>query len=264
MGWASFIETAPCSDHAVQVYDEFEELVDSVVPYLTAGFASGAPAIVVATADHWDGFRQELRVQGWEVAELERQGLLTYKEAEETLAAFMEGGLPSAARFQETVGALVDDVAARFPGRTIRAFGEMVDLLWRRGETPAAGALEELWNQLARGRRFALLCGYHLDIFDIDVQTAALPDVFATHTHTRPAADPSRLAAAVDRALTEEVGAKRAGRIYLEVAERVPRGPVPRAQEVLSFLSSRDTLLAKRILDRARFLYAAPAMRAAS
>ena len=190
------------------------------------------------------------------MAELERQGLLTYGEAEDALAAFMEGGMPSPARFQETVGALVDDVAARFPGRTIRAFGEMVDLLWQRGETAAAGALEELWNELARGRSFALLCGYRLDIFDIDVQTAALPDVFATHTHTRPAADPSRLAAAVDRALTEIVGVKRAARIYLEVAERVPRGPVPRAQEVLSFLSSRDTLQAKRILERVRFLYA--------
>src|SRR3954454_13149603 len=99
MGWASFIETAPCSDHAVQVYDRFEELVDSVVPYLTAGFASGAPAIVIATTDHWDGFTRELRTQGWEAAELERQGLLTYKNAEDTLAAFMEGGLPSAARF---------------------------------------------------------------------------------------------------------------------------------------------------------------------
>jgi DcmR-like sensory protein len=265
MGWANFIETAPRSDHAVQVYDQFDELLQSVVRYLGAGFAIGAPAVVIATDEHWRHFARELESRGWEPAVLEAQGLLVYREAEETLDALMDDDQPSAERFEETVGVLIEEVAARFPGQTIRAFGEMVDVLRRRGENQGAVALEELWNQLARSRPFALLCGYRLDIFDIDVQTAALPDVFRTHTHARPSADPSRLAAAVDRALTEIVGPRKAAHIYLEVAEDVPRGPVPRAQAVLTLLSAKDTLLAKRILERARSHYAAvPAEHAAS
>lgn len=137
----------------------------------------------------------------------------------------------------------------------------MVDILWQRGEKYAALALEELWNELAQTRPFALLCGYRLDIFNIDVQTADLPDVFCTHAHVRPAADPSRLAAAVDRALTEVVGSRKAAHVYLEVAERVPRGHVPRAQAVLTFLSTTDTLLAKSVLERVRSLYAAAGRR---
>jgi hypothetical protein len=34
---------------------------------------------------------------------------------------------------------------------------------------------EELWNRLARSRRFTLLCGYELDIFDPAAQAAVYP-----------------------------------------------------------------------------------------
>jgi hypothetical protein len=153
------------------------------------------------------------------------------------------------------VGGLVDEVAARHPGRTIRAFGEMVDVLWRRGQQEGAIALEELWNDLARTRSFALLCGYHLDIFEPEVQREALPEVFRMHSHTRTVEEPSRLAAAVDRAMAEVVGPVRAARIYLDVAEHVPQGSLPRAQAVLSWLSSREVPHARAILERARMHY---------
>ena len=265
MSWPNFIESAAPSDHAVQVYDRLDELVQSVVRYLEAGFAIGSPAILIATAEHRERFNRALESLSLRPVVFEREGLLTYRDAEETLNALMDGGLPSAERFEETVGTLVEEVAARFPGRTIRAFGEMVDLLWRRGEESASVALDDLWNELARQRPFALLCGYRLDIFDVDVQTTALPDVCRAHNHARLAADTPRLAAAVDRALTEVVGARRAAHVYLEIAEHVPRGPVPRAQAVLAWLSAEDRLLGETVLERARSHYAAvPAVRTAS
>jgi hypothetical protein len=147
---------------------------------------------------------------------------------------------PRRRRFESVVGELVDEMSARFPDRTIRAFGEMVDLLWSEGRERAAIALEELWNDLAETRSFALLCGYHLDIFELGVQRHALPEVLRTHSHARTADEPSRLAAAVDQALAEVVGPFRAARIYLDVAEHVPRGSVPRAQAVLNWLSAGD------------------------
>lgn len=133
----------------------------------------------------------------------------------------------------------------------------MVDVLWQRGDHPAAIALEELWNELATTRRFALLCGYHLDIFDFDVQRSAMPEIVRTHTHPRPAADTARLATAVDRALLEIVGSLRAGQIYLTVADEIPRTKLPRAQAVLMWLSERDAPNATRVLDRARMHYGA-------
>lgn len=254
--WRNFIERAPAAEHAVQVYDDVSELVRSVATFLTAGFREGEPGLMIATSDHWQALADELDQRGWKASALERKGLLVHADAEELLDTFMDGGLPSAELFERAVGGLVDETAARCPGRTIRAFGEMVDVLWRRGERRAALALEELWNDLAKTRSFALLCSYELDIFELGVQREALPEVVCLHSHARIVDEPAPLAAAVDQALSEVLGPARAARIYLDVAEHVPPGSLPRAQAVLSWLSSGELPQTHEILQRARMHYA--------
>ncbi len=255
MSWTTFLEAAPAADHAVQIYDDLAELADSVGRYLDAGFRRGEPAVVIATADHWQAFAAELEACGWDIDQLEAERLLSRRDAQQALDEFMDGETPSAERFEQVVGGAIDDLATGFPDKTLRAFGEMVDLLWRQGNEAGAIALEELWNELAASRRFALLCGYHLDIFDIEVQTSALPEIIGVHTHPRPAADTSRLAAAVDRALAEVLGPFEAGKIYLQVAEQVPRTQLPRSQAVLMWLSQQQTSIAQQVLDRVRTHY---------
>jgi hypothetical protein len=254
--WRTFIERAPAADHAVQVYDDVSVLARSVAAYLAGGFHAGDPALLIVTPDHWEAFASELERGGWDPAALERKGLLGRAGAEEVLDSFMGDELPSPERFERVVGGLVDETSWRFPNRTIRAFGEMVDVLWQRGQKRAAIALEELWNDLARTRPFALLCGYQLDVFELAVQREALPEVIRTHSHSHTVEGPSWLAAAVDQALAEVLGPSRAARIYLDVAEHVPRGSLPRAQAILGWLSTREVPLADEVLQRARIHYA--------
>jgi hypothetical protein len=256
MSWTRFLENAPPAEHAVQVYTELDELAGSVGRFLEAGFRAGDPAVVIVTAAHWEAFRAELDRRGSEVDELQAHGLLTRLDADETLAAFMDGEAPSAERFEEVVGGVLDEVAGRFPDQTVRAFGEMVDLLYQRGRQAAAIALEELWNRALESRRCALLCAYELDVFDLDAQTSALPEIIRTHTHPRPVADSARLAAAVHETLTDVLGSDAAARVYLRVAEEVPRTALPRAQAVLMWLSSHQPTTAQRVLQGARVRYA--------
>jgi MEDS: MEthanogen/methylotroph, DcmR Sensory domain len=256
MSWTTFLEQAHPAEHAVQVYMELDELAVSVRRFLDAGFRAGEPAVVIATSGHWETFRAEIERRGSSVDELQAQGLLTCRDAEETLATFMDGDVPSAARFEEVVGGVLDEVAGRFPEKTIRAFGEMVDVLFQRGQESAAIALEELWNPLLESRRCTLLCAYELDVFDLDTQPSALPEIVRTHTHPRPVADTARLAAAVHEALTAVLGSDMAARIYLRVAEEVPRTALPRAQAVLMWLSRHQPATARRVLEGARIRYA--------
>ncbi|HZT93188.1 MAG TPA: MEDS domain-containing protein [Gaiellaceae bacterium] len=257
MSWRTFLESAPAAAHGVQVYTELDELAASVGRFLDAGFRAGQPAIVIATAGHWDAFAAELERRGHDLDELQEQGLLTARDADETLAALMEGEVPSPKRFADVVGGLVETVASRFPDTTPRAFGEMVDLLFQRGEQAAAIELEELWNRLMETRSFALLCAYELDLFDLDVQTSALPEIVRTHTHPRPVAEPARLAAAVHETLTDVLGSDAAAWVYLRVAEDVPRTALPRGQAVLMWLSRHQPAIAQRVLQGARVRYAA-------
>jgi MEDS: MEthanogen/methylotroph, DcmR Sensory domain len=259
MSWTTFLESALPADHAVQVYLDLEELAASVGRFLDAGFRAGEPALVIVTPSHWQAFRSELERRGHDVDELQTQGSLTSYDADETLATFMDAEGPSADRFETVVGGAVDEVAGRFPDKTIRAFGEMVDLLFQRGNETAAISLEELWNRLLERRRVALLCGYELDVFDLEAQTSALPEIVRTHTHPRPVADTGRLAAAVHETLTDVVGSDAAARIYLRVAEEVPRTTLPRAQAVLMWLSRHEPTTAERVLQGARARYAAAA-----
>jgi hypothetical protein len=259
MSWSTFLEGAPPTGHGVQVYMELDELAASVGRFLDAGFRAGEPAVVIAGSDHWEAFRAELERRSHDVDELQEQGLLTCRDADETLASFMDGDGPSAERFEEAVGGLLDEVAGRFPEQTIRAFGEMVDLLFQRDNQAAAIALEELWNRALVSRRCALLCGYELDVFDLETQTSVLPEILGSHTHQRPVADTGRLAAAVHEALADVLGSDAAAWIYLTVAEAVPLTALPRAQAVLMWLSRHRPTTARRVLQGARARYTAAA-----
>jgi hypothetical protein len=257
-GWTDFV-TGKQAGHAVQVYAELDELAGSVAAYLAAGFERGEPGIVVASREHVARFAEALAARGWDEARVQADRMLVLADADSTLAGFMGDEMPSAADFERVVGGLIDIVSERFPGKRVRAFGEMVDLLCERDQSEAAIALEELWNDLARRRNFSLLCGYRMDVFDRATQLGAMPDVCRVHSHVLPVPDPDRLSEAVDRALDEVLGPEDAGKVYLLVGERIREDRVPVSQLVLMWVSANMPGLADRILASARAHYAVSA-----
>jgi hypothetical protein len=183
--WKDFLRGSAPPAHGVQVYDDVVELTDSVAEYLAAGFEAGEPALVVATREHLSCFTERLQSAGWDAERLESDGLLVLADAHSMLASIVRDGRPSAIAFDAVVGTLLDQAAERHPGATPRVFGEMVDVLFHRGLPEAALALEELWNELGRGRRFSLLCGYQSDGFDAASRTARLQEVCRLHSHVQ-------------------------------------------------------------------------------
>jgi hypothetical protein len=57
---------------------------------------------------------------------------------------------------------------AQKSGRTVRAFGEMVAILWAKGNKAATTGLEQLWNEFRRTEDFQLFCAYPSNGFDKD------------------------------------------------------------------------------------------------
>ncbi len=254
--WGEFLRSPEPTGHAVQIYQDVSELAASVADYLVPGFEAGDPAIVIATAEHRGAFANALAERGWSGADIEEPGLFTSLEAAETLAAFMHDGRPSKERFEHVVGGVIDSVSDRFPGRTIRAFGEMVDILCQRGDPASALELERLWNELARNRSFALLCGYQLDLFDRHAQISPLPGVCDTHTHVLPATDVTQLTRAVDFALENVLGPARTVNVYLS-AQRQLKVDAPLPQLALMWVSAQMPGEADRVLSLARERYTA-------
>jgi hypothetical protein len=253
-GWIDFLKAPGDAGHAVQVYARLDELAESVAAYCATGFASGEPAVVLATSDHQDTFDRFLAGAGWDAEVLVKGGLLTTLDAEETLASLFVDGELSAAAFERVVGGVIDRVSTRFPGRRVRAFDEMVDLLTTRGEHDRAVALEALWNELAKSRRFSLLCGYHLDLFD-RVAQEMLPAVCSAHTHVRPAYSMARLDSAVHAALDEVLGTTNSRMVKDIVRDDAKQHSAPLSEQLLMWVSERMPRHAERVLAAARARY---------
>ncbi|HXT21136.1 MAG TPA: MEDS domain-containing protein [Thermoanaerobaculia bacterium] len=177
------------STHLVQFYDR-EFVAGGVARFLANGLARGRAAVVIATPEHKRAIAAALGeiVRGAEMAEA--VGRLVYLDAASTLASLCdEAGEPTREGLQRALGSSIADLADRW-GR-VHAYGEMVDLLAVAGRIDAAVALEEAWNELLATHPVELLCGYHLEAFDADVESRGFRRVCGTHTRVR-LAEPER------------------------------------------------------------------------
>jgi len=167
-------------EHVVQFYEQDGDLVRAVGGYLTRAVNEGAAAIVIATEAHRLAFEAELVGAGIDVTRTAREGTVLWLDAAQTLSELIdEGGLDPVA-FRIVVGDIVRQ--AQQTGRPVRAYGEMVALLWDAGEVLAAIELEKLWNGLRRELSFALWCGYHTKSVAGDEDANALRKVCELHT----------------------------------------------------------------------------------
>ncbi len=101
-------------------------------------------------------------------------------DAAETMAAFMLDGQIDREAFRELVGGLL--CTARESGRSVRAYGEMVALLWDAGDVLAAIELERLWNELGRKLQFSLFCSYPVACVSRSEHAEALHEVCHLHS----------------------------------------------------------------------------------
>ena len=70
---------------------------------------------------------------------------------------------------------------ARAKGRRVRAFGEMVALLWARGDEAATIRLEYLWHQICQSQKFSLFCAYPKTGF-IEDPSKSMSEICAAHS----------------------------------------------------------------------------------
>jgi len=186
-------KTGPIYDHhhAVQFYGDDESLFTTVAGFLSQGFVDGHPAIIIATEDHRAAILDHLRGRLIDVDKAQEMGLLIVLDAQQTLDLFMVRGSPDQERFEASIGKLIAEVLEGRENRIlIRAYGEMVDVLWKEGKPEAAIRLEMLWNKLAQQHGFALLCGYSMSNFY--KETKGFEAICREHTHVvAPLAEPT-------------------------------------------------------------------------
>ena len=151
--------------HAAKFYETELSLYATVAGFLSQALLARHPALLFATPTHTEAIEQRLTELLIDVPRARRAGDLVVLDAEDTLGTFMIGGHPDAELFEAHVGSILEQLLRGRKQAKARAYGEMVDVLWKQGLAEAAIELEILWNKLALKHSFSLLCGYSMGNF---------------------------------------------------------------------------------------------------
>lgn len=167
--------------HAVQFHESDDELVSVVGGFFARVLQAGDAVLAIATPAHRMAFVEVIRAAGIDTGAAVEARRLVLLDASDTLDLFAPAGGMQRARFRDVIGGQIR--AAGVSGRPVRAFGEMVSLLWERGEISAAMDLEAAWSDLAQDLPFSLLCSYPRQLFVDPASAAAFHDVCHAHSH---------------------------------------------------------------------------------
>lgn len=251
----ALLTAAPSGRHICQLHKEAPKLAESVGEFVAAGFKRGERVVMIATPEHVSLVLQHLSWNDWNAEAFQTSGQLQILDARATLKQFMKDDKPDWNVFRKVVGGLLAQRASsKLSG--VRAYGEMVNLLWHDGNEAGAIALEDFWNRIASEHRFALFCCYMLDGLKETSYNGLLADIGRTHSDLIQTTDDQKFQAAVDAASREVLGStlsmtlSLSGREDVEGEHRLPAG-----HRSILWLKRNMPHIASRVLDRARHYY---------
>lgn len=180
------MRTAAPSVHQCHFYRDDASLTANVAAFFAPAFREGQAMVSFGTPAHLAGIERRLRTDGFDVEAAQRRGQYLTFDARAAADALLQGDLPTVERFEDVVGAEVARAGRDFGA--VRAFGEIVSLLWRDGRRQAALRLEEMWNDAIGLYPLSLLCGYNVRAFTSAHDAAGVTGIIAAHTGVLPRA----------------------------------------------------------------------------
>jgi hypothetical protein len=255
--WEKLLERPHSRGHFVQLYESDEEsLIKNAGRYLWEGLRCGEGLLVIATPRHQEVFRRHLEQLGADLPLLVSTHQVVLIDAQQTLSQFMVAGQPDWQRFESVIRAAMRKVHPTKRAEGLRAYGEMVGILWKARQFAAAIRLEQLWNKLLEQSSFSLYCAYAIDVFGKEFEVANLDGVLGTHTHLIPTQPDGTLETALNRSMDEILGSKAHELRVLIKANHRPAGAVmATAEAIVLWLRRNLPGQADHIIARARHHY---------
>jgi hypothetical protein len=170
-------QVAP-AQHFAQFYENEDALMDTLEGFVSAGLSAGESTVVIATAPHLRTLTRRLTHDGSNMARFIREDRFITIDAEVALTSFMVGQYPDPKLFASFVEGL--HRRALVNGVHLRAFVEMLAILWADGLFEATLQLEQLWQQSCTSHSFSLFCAYPKAAFNNQRQQS-LAEICAAH-----------------------------------------------------------------------------------
>src|SRR5688500_9719040 len=171
-------EVTPC-EHLVQIYEDDDVFLDTLAGFAGGGIRSGDGVIIIATAAHLEALGSRLTGSGIDLAAAQEEDRYIPVDAEELVSRLVFRGWPDDYLFRQGVSELL--ARAGRGGRRGRAFGEMVAILWARGQNAATVRLEPLWQGICLNEGLSLFCAYPKSGFTQDANVS-IQELCALHS----------------------------------------------------------------------------------
>jgi len=247
----------PGGSHAVHFYEDDDELSSRVAAFIGEALQASEPAVIIASPRHRRQFIERLTAMNIDVEAQRTTGNLTILDAAATLGRFMVGPSPDRELFTRVVGSIIDSASTRADRSVkVRAYGEMVDVLWRDANQSGAVALEEMWTDLGSIYAFDLLCAYAMAGFVAAPASAGVRAICGAHSQVTVAEAPDVTAPSPVNAdasrRARELAAEIARRKQVELALRSSVEELKRAQAAERERAARAKQLADDLSETIR------------
>src|SRR5215471_1240630 len=176
------LANATTEGHAVQFYQGEPFLHRAIARFFRPAIRAGEPIAMVVRRRTFGGVADCLSSSHDSVLEAAVERLV-FVDADEALPTFMDGLTPDPERFGRCFADLVTAARRRSERGSLWVYGEMVDVLCKAGNHPAALRVEELWNVVSAGHPMSVTCAYSIDDFDHDLHATAFQAICRQHTH---------------------------------------------------------------------------------
>jgi hypothetical protein len=178
--------------------------------------------------------------------------------AQDTLEELSIAGEPDADRFEAVITEALRKARGTRAFRNVRAYGEMVGVLWSARQHASARRLEGFWNRLLISQRFDLYCAYPIDVFSDEFQLGSIDGILCGHTHLVPTAVDGSLGDALEWGMRDVLGTRMEGlQALMKENFRPAWAAVPKGEAVILWLRNNLPEEAPEILRRARVYYEA-------
>lgn len=182
-GGGSSVSIQRSDAHKVQFYEDDSFLIDKLREYVLEAFEDDGVCVLVATHDHLADLHDALR-DDIDMEQAKHDGRLAVYDAATTLQKIVGSTGIDYDAFEATIGGMLR--LAKAQGRTVYIFGEVVALLWQRGDHDLAIELEGMWDIQAAKHQLQLLCAYPMEVFSETAYTALFDEAAAESSEEVP------------------------------------------------------------------------------
>lgn len=166
-------------NHICEFYPSAEARIKSLCNFIVPGIIKDEAVVVIATFENLLMLRNTLILYAIDIDEVVKSGQLVLLNAQKTLEQFIRQDHIDYMLFFNLMCNLLDDLKEKFHG--IRAYGEMVDVLYQTKSLELTLELEQLWADISLQYNFSLLCGYTAESFRGN--HGHIKKICTTHTH---------------------------------------------------------------------------------